>query len=45
VPVVFTAILPGTLATTLAAVSGVLGIITVAIFAYNVTGRPPPLAR
>jgi uncharacterized protein involved in response to NO len=46
-PVVFTAILPGALATTLAALSGVLGIATVAIFAYNVRGRPrpSPLAR
>ncbi|HEU5328769.1 MAG TPA: NnrS family protein [Thermomicrobiales bacterium] len=39
VPVVFTSALPGTLATTLAALSGLLGVATVAIFAVNVTGR------
>jgi uncharacterized protein involved in response to NO len=48
VPVVFTTSLPGTLATTLAALSGLLGLATVAIFAVNVTGRtrqPSPPAR
>ncbi|MGN6696881.1 MAG: hypothetical protein ACTHMR_01875, partial [Thermomicrobiales bacterium] len=39
-PVVFTATLPDTFATTLAALSGALGVATVAVFAYNVTGRP-----